>query len=455
MHLRPTARGVALLLAGVVLLVVGALLGADDVVQVGTVALLVVAAAVVVSALRDPGRGRARIEVARSTRPATPTAGEPATVRTLVRTPYDATGSVLVGARLHEGADEELKGGRPLAIRAARVPFGAALTSTVHPVRRGVWELGPLTVTRTDVFGVVRVRRAVGGVTAVRVWPRTVPLAAPRDTLPAEPERAALGALSPAADDAALRDYREGDDLRRVHWRTSARLGELVVRTDERSGTRPATVLLDVPVDDDALEWAIVLGCSMGLALLDAGHPVRLVVAEPDDGSAPGAAGRRDRRDAHGGRERAGAHGPAGSGAVRAAYAHPATGPEARAAVLDACVDVAPAVAEATARDALGRALRALAVVAPERELVLAVLGPLPERHRSAPDEDAGLGLDLARLAASAEGWAVVRHAPTPEDSARADLTVESLGRAGWRAVAARVGEPVERTWDRLLTEAR
>ena len=46
-------------------------------------------------------------------------------------------------------------------------------------------------------------------------------------------------------DDVIPRAYRDGDELRRVHWRSTARYGELMVRREEQRWRNRATVLLD------------------------------------------------------------------------------------------------------------------------------------------------------------------------------------------------------------------
>src|SRR5687768_11942188 len=46
-------------------------------------------------------------------------------------------------------------------------------------------------------------------------------------------------------DDVSVREYRHGDDLRKVHWRATARTGELMVRLEERPWRAQATLLLD------------------------------------------------------------------------------------------------------------------------------------------------------------------------------------------------------------------
>src|SRR3712207_7478095 len=43
------------------------------------------------------------------------------------------------------------------------------------------------------------------------------------------------------------RAYRHGDDLRKVHWRATARTGELMVRLEERPWRAPATLFVDTP----------------------------------------------------------------------------------------------------------------------------------------------------------------------------------------------------------------
>ena len=46
-------------------------------------------------------------------------------------------------------------------------------------------------------------------------------------------------------DDQTVREYRDGDDLRRIHWPATARTGELMVRQEDRPAKRRAVVVLD------------------------------------------------------------------------------------------------------------------------------------------------------------------------------------------------------------------
>ncbi len=412
MRPRLTGRGVGLAVGGACGVALGIGVGAVDLAQISAVALLLVVGAFVVTALRDPGRGRHRLRVHRSVSPSPVHAGSQAQVSVEV-VADDLTGRVrLGGLRIGEQASAELSGGRPLRARVVRTHRSVGLTYPVHPSRRGRWELGPLMVTLKDPFGVVRSSTALGGQAVIAVWPAVTELPTPRGFLVSEPDRVSLGARSPSTDDSALREYQLGDDLRRVHWRSSARRGELVVRSDERAGTRPVTVLLDLPSQLDALDWTISLGASMALAMLDAGHPVRLL----------------------------GPPSPPGSDTADGVHARP--GHAARTELLDRMIDVqSPAASDA--EDQLLTAVRLHLGSSNGNEVVLAIVGPLSAPTRSA----------LGQLATGAEGWAMVRTDPewSVNDRHEAERTVSHLRKLGWRVCAVQPGDDLRDSWSRML----
>ncbi len=419
MRLRPTPRGWALAAAGVVALQLGVSLGSLDLVRAGVLLLVLVGAAFAAVALGDPARGRRRLDVVRDVSPNPVHAGAEAQVRVDVRAADGAGRARLAGLRFAEQAAVELSGGRPLRARVRRAADHVAVTYPVRTTQRGRWPLGPLVVSRTDVFGVVRARTSLGRESEVAVWPAVTALPAPSDVLVGEPDRVALGARTPSTDDANLRDYREGDDLRRVHWRSSARRGALLVRSDERAGMRPVTVLVDLPVRQSTAEWTISVAASMALAMLDGGHPVRLV----------------------------GAGIAAGQGAVGASgFVHARGGPEARAALLDLTIDLEPARSSAEADAHLLDAVRLLHTAGAGGEIVLALLGPLSAPARAA----------LAHVGDAAHGWALVqtdgRHAGDARDARH---TQAALVRAGWRVAGATAGEDPVACWMRLLGSSR
>jgi uncharacterized protein (DUF58 family) len=88
-------------------------------------------------------------------------------------------------------------------------------------------------------------------------------------------------------DDVLVREYRHGDDRRRIHWRSTARRGDLMVRREEQAWDPTASVLLDARVGAHAgrgmhssLEWAISAAASVAVHFLDDGFGVEIY--EPD-----------------------------------------------------------------------------------------------------------------------------------------------------------------------------
>ncbi len=415
MRLRPTPRGWVLAGAGVIALQLGVVLGAVDLVRIGTLALLLVVGAAVGVGLLDPGRGRHRLTVRRRATPNPVHAGDEAQIEVVIAATDPAARVRLAGLKFAEQAATELSGGRPLRARVTRAPRRVTVAYSVQAARRGRWPLGPLVVTRGDPFGVVRTSATLGEQAEVSVWPTVVPLPTPSDVLVGEPDRVALGARSPSTDDASLRDYREGDDLRRVHWSSSARKGALMVRSDERAGMRPVSVLLDLPTRVAGLEWSISMAASMSLAMLDVGHPVRLV-GGPREGAA----------------------------SAPLAFVHDRSGPGARAALLDRTIDLESPRSAAQGEAALVEAARLLHSTDAGGQIVLAVLGPLGPSARAA----------LAHVADDSQAWAVVR-ADSPALEPEADHTIKALRRAGWRACRVTTGEPIVDCWLRLLGSAQ
>ena len=409
---RPTVRGWALAGCGAALVVLGGLLGSLDLVRIGLAAVVLVVGAGAFVAWRSPARNRHRIDVRRSVTPNPLHVGETAQVAIHVQAGDAAARARLAGLRFAEQASSELSGGRALRARVERTPSTVEVRYTVRAARRGRWTLGPLVVTRGDLFGVVRAPANVGSVAEVAVWPSIVALPAPSEALVGEPDRVALGARSPSTDDASLRDYREGDDLRRVHWRSSARRGSLLVRSDERAGMRPVTVLLDQPARPAAVEWSISLAASLAVAMLEAGHPVRLLGAGlGESGDVP-------------------------------AFLHAKSGPMARAALLDPLIDLVGPRTEPEAEQRLAVAVRMIQTSGKGDDIVLAVLGPLTPGART----------ELARISDSAQGWALVRaDSRQPGEAAATENTLRALRRAGWHAARVSTGEPVIDCWMRLL----
>lgn len=213
--------------------------------------LLVIAALVVL-------RGRPSLSVQRMARPARVHVGGEGRVvldgRTTARTPL-----LTLTERVDGGA-------RSARFLLPPSPADAPIRATyrVSTLRRGRHELGPLLAVVADPFGLVRRAWVVTPPTDLVVRPRLHDVLAPRRAMGGEPDPHADGPRVPTSETAgeflALRDYEPGDDPRRVHWRATARTGELVVRTDEAAAPGRVVLLLDTREevhDDESFEVAI------------------------------------------------------------------------------------------------------------------------------------------------------------------------------------------------------
>src|ERR1700722_410534 len=112
---------------------------------------------------------------------------------------------------------------------------------------RGRFEIGPLQLRVADSFGLVEITRSLSGRTTFIVTPRVVALARTvisRSWAGEGEGRARLAAMA-GEDDVIPREYRDGDELRRVHWKSTARYGELMVRREEQQWRNHAVLLLD------------------------------------------------------------------------------------------------------------------------------------------------------------------------------------------------------------------
>jgi uncharacterized protein (DUF58 family) len=115
--------------------------------------------------------------------------------------------------------------------------------------RRGRFRIGPLAVSATDPFGLTRRTWTLSAHSEVLVCPRVHDILAPRQAggrLVATVETVHARAQAADGEDfLTLREYEVGDDLRRVHWRSTARVGELMIRQDEAQWRSRSIVVLD------------------------------------------------------------------------------------------------------------------------------------------------------------------------------------------------------------------
>ncbi|MGN9775914.1 DUF58 domain-containing protein [Micromonospora sp. H33] len=284
-----TARGVGLLVAAVVLLAVGFRFAYPELALLGAAASTAVGYALVVAAWRP------RLEVARHAEPDRVARGEPAAMTLTVRNTGRLRAASLVA--------EDRCGGAAVPVPLLRLRPGRDTTVRydVPTARRGVVPVGPLRVTRRDPLGLVALSRPYGGTVPVWVHPRIHPLTA----VPTGAGRSLDGRVDAVPHGSitfdSLREYVVGDELRRVHWRTSARVGELMVRENVDTSLPRLVVLLDnratahpdrVDGVAESFESACEAAASVVTAAVRADLPVVLLLAAPEPaGTAqPGAA---------------------------------------------------------------------------------------------------------------------------------------------------------------------
>jgi hypothetical protein len=282
-----TARGAGLLVAAVVLLVAGFRFAYPELTLLGAAAAVAVGYALLV-ALRRP-----RLEVTRHADPDRVARGEPARMTLTVRN----AGRLRAANLLAEDRCGER--GVPVPVLRLRPGRDTTVTYDVPTDRRGVVPVGPLRVTRRDPLGLVALARSYGGTAPVWVHPRVHPLTA----VPTGAGRSLDGRVDGVPHGSitfdSLREYVVGDELRRVHWRTSARVGELMVRENVDTSLPRIVVLLDdraaAHPDAESFESACEAAASVVTAALRADLPVALLLVAADrpadDGEPPSAGG--------------------------------------------------------------------------------------------------------------------------------------------------------------------
>lgn len=175
-------------------------------------------------------------------------------------------------------------GDRDIAADVPPLRPGASheLRYALPTARRGRVPVGPLRLERTDPLGLARRMRPYGVSDTLLVRPRICPL----PVLPSGQAHHVEGPASDSADNGSLtfhslREYVLGDDLRRVHWRSTARTGTLMVRQMIDVSLPHTTLVLDTRqrayASEDDFELAVDCAASIAYAAARSHFPVRLV----------------------------------------------------------------------------------------------------------------------------------------------------------------------------------
>ncbi|MFC5382238.1 DUF58 domain-containing protein [Aquipuribacter nitratireducens] len=409
-----TARGTSFLTAGAVAFGCALVLGQSDLVRVAALLAVLPVVVVVVMAAQ-----RLHLGVTRSTEPPRGSVGQQVEVHVEVVNRADGRTPVLL---LEDALPPGLVASTRVVLPPLRPRESARVAYRLVAARRGRFAIGPARLVSVEPFGLVERTWEATSVDELLVRPVAVELPA---VLPVRRSGRGgdsdLGGAGVAGDaDLAVREYRQGDDLRRVHWPTTARRGELMVRPDQHPQDHNAVVVLDARADaqrgagdDSSLEALVSAAASVAVHASEAGQRVVLL----GDGQEP-AVGSHD--TAH--RDVADDD-PVEEALDRLAVVR-AGGPE----LLDDAVEVLPRCAPST---------------------VVALLGEVSV-------EDAELLAGTAREAVRAAvvcdttSWEELSPGRARLLDQQREAAVGRLGDAGWRVAVWRRGEPLGEVWERL-----
>ncbi|WP_051208500.1 DUF58 domain-containing protein [Propionicicella superfundia] len=274
-----SGRGKALLVSAAVL-GVGAIASGQRDLLLAAVLLLALPALALASVLA----GRPRLS---ATRPVT-TVQVPQGQRFTTRIDLTRSGGfMLCDLLVEETVPDAFDGRVRFAVTDLRGRWQRQIRYDLVAARRGRFRLGPLVADAVDPFGLARSRRVLPGTTEVLVPPRITPLT----ELSRGTAAGLVGLVSRmghvGSDDVMVREYRTGDDVRRIHWRSSARAQALMVRREEQARDLSVTLLVDTrarahtgPEAEGTFEWTVATAASIALHCVDEGFALTQVTAD-------------------------------------------------------------------------------------------------------------------------------------------------------------------------------
>jgi uncharacterized protein (DUF58 family) len=404
-----TVRGRSFLVAGVAALVCALVLGQQDLLRVSVLLLALPFLCVIVVR-----RTQHTVTCTRSVDPSRVQVGE----ETKVTLRLENSSLVPTGLLLAEDTLPRGMSARPRFVIDRLDPRGQR--DVFYKVRsqvRGRYPVGPLTLRVADPFGMCEVARAFPGVDDLIVIPvvEQLPVVLLGGEWTGSNDSHPSSIPSAGEDDIGTREYRHGDALHRVHWRSTARRGELMVRREEHPRQSRATILLDARQDahhgegrNSSLEWAVSAAASLAVHLTRREFTLR-VMNETGNGLA----------------------------GLNSDILAPL--PDVEGLLLDALAVLLP-----TRTPSLREASLALARAGSD-SLVIALLGALSERDAAdLAHRRQGTTTAIAVLLRT-ETW--VGLTPDPAAEAAFEHNVALLRNAGWRVIPVRVGDRLPDLW--------
>jgi uncharacterized protein (DUF58 family) len=274
-----TTLGRCLIAAGVASSACAVALDERDLLRIGVLVIVLPLLAALLAA-----RTRLVVRAEREVRPLRVSVGSPVEARLTVHRPSRLIGA---GLLLTDALPDAL-GGSPRFVSppSRRGDPPLELEYPITAMVRGVHLIGPLTARVGDPLGLAEYERELAGRTTLTVLPRVTPLSGLPDGFGrGEGDAGSTGLRRGLGEhDAMVREYQPGDPLRQVHWRSTARHDDLMVRLEERPWHGGVTVMLDRRAAahrgagaEASLEWAIEVAASVCQHLITAGRRVTLV----------------------------------------------------------------------------------------------------------------------------------------------------------------------------------
>lgn len=356
---------------------------------------------------------RGRLAASRTARPArVPVTGR-VTVRLHLKNPSRvATGVLLVEDRV------PYQLGSPARFVVPGVEAGRSeeLRYELVAGARGRYELGPLTVRLTDPFGLAQVSSALAGTSEVLVHPRVEQLSPPGygGQLTAASATRVRRLYSRGEEFYTTREYRDGDDLRKVHWRSSAKRGQLMIRQEETPWQARALLAVDLrraahrgQGEQGSFERTVSVVASLAVRLASSGYELALLT---DGGE----------------------------------HVRPASRADQATPILDFLATVTP-----SRGDSLLPLASRLAHASGEGLLLAVLTVPSPEEAAALARCRLGFGGALG-LIVRPESWLGLGAREAAEADARLTGTATMLQRAGWRIATLTRTQRLEEPWHQL-----
>jgi uncharacterized protein (DUF58 family) len=291
------------------------------------------------------------------------------------------------------------------------------LSYELTALARGRYVIGPLSARLLDPFGLAQATAELAGTSEVIVHPRVDALPAPG--LGGDYASAAAARVrrlfTRGEEFYTTREYRDGDDLRKVHWRSSAKRGELMIRQEEQPWRARALLALDLrrgahrgQGEQASFERAVSAAASMAVRLARSGYELGMLT---DDGT----------------------------------QVRPPTGVDQAMAILDFLATVEPSA---------GRSLvpmaNQLARLSGEGLLLAVLTVPTPEEAAALARCRLGFGGAMALLLRP-DTWIGLAAREVAAADARAAGAAAMLERAGWRTAPMTRTDRLETPWQRLI----